>query len=260
MDGTLLDPDGELTPRAIAAAASVRAAGIHLIPVTGRPPQALWGLAAKGGLGPLGVCSNGAVIVDLEAETVLEVEPIEPHVGLAMVDLVREAVPGVLMAADDLDCFSYEAGFFDFRAGWDETLEEVPDIRDVAAQGCIKLIARTSETTAPALVAMLEQVIGEVGHVTSAGLDWVDLGPPGVTKASAVKRVCERLGVPDSCVLAIGDNHNDRSLLAWAAIAMAPANAVPEVLSVAQRILPSNSDDGVAALLEELAAEHGVSR
>jgi hypothetical protein len=35
---------------------------------------------------------------------------------------------------------------------------------------------------------------------------------------------------------------------------MAPANAIPEVVAVAHRVLPANHDDGVAVLLEELVA------
>ena len=66
MDGTLLDPDGRVTARTSAAVATARAAGIHVVPVTGRPPQALWDLAAAAGLGPLGVCSNGSALVDLD--------------------------------------------------------------------------------------------------------------------------------------------------------------------------------------------------
>jgi hypothetical protein len=63
------------------------------------------------------------------------------------------------------------------------------------------------------------------------------------------------LGVLVSEVLAVGDNHNDLTVLAWAGRAAAPANAIPEVLAVVEQVLPPNHEDGVAALLEELVAE-----
>ncbi len=124
----------------------------------------------------------------------------------------------------------------------------------MVATGCIKLIARTAETTAPQLIELLERDVGEVGHVTTSGLDWVDIGAPQVSKAYALERVCDRLGIGIDEVVAVGDNHNDLSVLAWASSAMAPANAIPDVLAVVGRVLPPNSDDGVACLLEELAA------
>ena len=254
MDGTLLDPTGEVSLRTTAAVVGAREAGIHVIPVTGRPPQALWQLAAKAGLGPLGVCANGAAIVDLERQTVIEVDEIPGEVAVALVALVRTAVPGVRMAADHLDCFSHEIGFFESPVDWQEKLEEVADILSVVTRGCTKLVARTSGTPAPILIDLLEEVIRGMGHVTSSGLDWVDIGPPGISKAQSVRRVCRLLGVSESDVVAIGDNHNDLSLLAWAALSMAPANAIPEAIALTHHVLPANADHGVAALLEELIA------
>ena len=254
MDGTLLDPGGRVTARTTRAVALARAAGIHVIPVTGRPPQALWELASIAGLGSHGVCSNGAALVDLDQGLLIEVEEVAGEIATALVDLIREAVPGVLLATDDLECFSYERGFFPMPVDWQEKLAEVDDVRPIVATGCIKLIARTDGTTAADLIRLLEAEVGEVGHVTTSGLDWVDVGPPGVSKAYALERLCDRLGIHLNEVVAVGDNHNDLSVLAWAGQAMAPANAIPEVLAMVDRVLPSNAEEGVAVLLEELAA------
>ncbi len=253
LDGTLLDPDGRVTPRTARAVARARGAGIHVVPVTGRPPQATWELAGAAGLGPLGVCANGAAIVDLESGRLLEVSEIAGEIGAGLVDLIRDAMPGVLLAADDLDCFSYERGFFQVPVDWQETLEAVDDIRPIVATGCIKLIARVPGMSARELIVALEREVAEEGHVTTSGLDWVDIGAPQVSKAYALERVCDRLGVGIEHVVAVGDNHNDLSVLAWAGVAMAPANAIPEVLALVARVLPPNSEDGVACLLEELA-------
>jgi Cof subfamily protein (haloacid dehalogenase superfamily) len=262
LDGTLLDPAGKVTERTARAVAAARANGVHVVPVTGRPPQATWALASAAGLGPLGVCANGAVIVDLERAEVLEVSEMAGVIATGLVDLLRRAVPDILLASDDLERFSHEHGFFEAQVDWDEALEAVDDIRPVVATGCIKLIARTRVTTAAQLIELLEQELGEVGHVTTSGLDWVDIGAPQVSKAYALERLCERLGVGIDEVVAVGDNHNDLSVLAWASTAMAPANAIPDVLAVVERVLPPNSADGVACLLEELVAarEHTPSR
>jgi Cof subfamily protein (haloacid dehalogenase superfamily) len=257
LDGTLLDPGGHVTARTVRAVAAARAAGIHVVPVTGRPPQATWELAATAGLGPLGVCANGAAIVDLDRGEVIEVEPIAGEIATRLVDLLRRAVPGILLATDDLEYFSYEHGFFERPVDWQEKLEEVGDIRPIVATGCIKLIARTPQVTALELIQLLEHELGGVGHVTTSGLDWVDIGAPQVSKAYALERVCDRLRVRLEEVIAIGDNHNDLSVLAWAGVAMAPANAIPEVLALVDRVLPANSEDGVAGLLEELAKRSG---
>jgi hypothetical protein len=254
LDGTLLDPAGTVTQRAADAVAAARAAGVHVVPVTGRPPQALWDLAAAAGLGPLGVCSNGAVLVDLDRRQIVEVEALAGEIACGLVDLLRDAVPGIVLAADDMECFSYESGFFALPVDWQERLEEVADLRTVVAEGCVKLIARAPGSTAPELIERLIREVGELAHVTTSGLDWVDIGAPQVSKAYALERLCRRLGVGVAEVIAVGDNHNDLSIMSWAGQAMAPANAIPEVLAVAHRVLPSNAEDGVASLLEELVS------
>ncbi len=243
LDGTLLAPSGDLTPRAIAAVGAARRSGLHVVPVTGRPPRLTWDIAEQAGLGPLGVCSNGAVIVDLERRSVLEVETIAPEVAAHLVRKSREAFPGIVFALEDLGSFVLEAGF-SAGAAWqplgEARLAEVGDIISAIGPGTIKLVA-------------LQAQVAGAGQVTSSGLDWVEIGAPGVSKAYAMQRVCDMLGVPVANVLAVGDNHNDLSVLAWSGHAAAPANAIPEVLAIVEHVLPANTDDGVAVMLESLS-------
>ncbi len=261
LDGTLLDPDGKVAPRTATAVRAARDTGIHVVPVTGRPPQALWHITEAAGLGPLGVCCNGAAIVDVDRQALLQVDPLAGESAARLVDLVRAAEPDVRLACDDLELFSYEERFFEAPSAWDEEMREVSDMRAVVADhGCVKLIGRVPGLSATELIGRLEREIADEGYVTTSGLDWVDIGAPGVSKAFAVERVCGLLSVGVDEVIAVGDNHNDLSVLAWAGQAMAPANAVAEVRAVATRLLPSNADGCVAVLLEELVAARAPAR
>jgi hydroxymethylpyrimidine pyrophosphatase-like HAD family hydrolase len=55
-------------------------------------------------------------------------------------------------------------------------------------------------------------------------------------------------------VVAVGDMPNDVAMLQWAGRAYAVANAHAAVLAVADEVLPSNDDDGVATLINALLA------
>jgi Cof subfamily protein (haloacid dehalogenase superfamily) len=255
LDGTLLRPDGTVSPRTAKAVRAARAAGVHVVPVTGRPPHLTWPVAADAGLGPFGVCSNGAVTVDLVAMDVLEMVTIGAQVAEATVGMFRRLFPGVRFAAEDGGRFIYEPGFIEVAWEWssrDERVETVLDILDAVGASCTKLVVRRPGWTARQFLAAVESEVAERGHITSSGLDWVEIGAPGISKAYAMERVCRRLGVGVSEVLAIGDNHNDLTVLGWAGRAAAPANAIPEVMAVVDEVLPSNADDGVAQLLERL--------
>ncbi|MGH9077537.1 MAG: HAD family hydrolase [Acidimicrobiales bacterium] len=253
LDGTLLGAGGRVGRRTRDALHAARDAGVLVVPVTGRPPEGMWPVITGCALGPLGVCSNGAVLVDVEARAVLEVVRIGAEVASRLVGVLRQVVPGILLASDNLDGFVYERGFFPGPVDWEDRLTEVDDIAPATLGGCVKLVARRAGWSAPDLVATLQSELAEEAHVTTSGLDWVDVGLLGITKAYALDRLCDRLEVSVAEVVAVGDNHNDLPVLGWAGTAMAPANAIPEVLAMVDRVLPANTDDGVAVLLEELA-------
>jgi hydroxymethylpyrimidine pyrophosphatase-like HAD family hydrolase len=237
LDGTLLSPEGIISSRTAEAVRGARAAGIHVVPATGRPPSSVWELAAVGGLGPLGVCSNGAALGAVARAEVFAWDHVDPEVHFAI---------------DNLDGFSHEPGFFEMVVDWQEQITVVDDIAEAIEDGAVKLIARHPGWPAVEFIERLRPAIGSRSDLTTSGLDWVDVGLPLVSKASRLESVCARLGVRADEVVAIGDNYNDLPMLAWAGTAMAVANAVPEVLAVVDRILPTNAEHGVAALLEEL--------
>ncbi len=254
MDGTLLSPGGTVSSRTAAAVAAARRAGVHVVPVTGRPPQALWVLAATAGLGPVGVCSNGAAVVDLDREEVIEVDHLPGELAAELVQRARCVEPEVRFAVDNLDRFTHEVAFFEGPVEWEEDVFGTDDLTPVLEEGCIKLIARRPGTSALDLIDRLAPFLGTAVHLTTSGLDWVDIGVVGVTKATALARVCARLGVGAEAVVAVGDNHNDLTMLEWASRGLAVANAAPDVLAAADAVLPGNAADGVAVLLERLVA------
>jgi Cof subfamily protein (haloacid dehalogenase superfamily) len=255
LDGTLLSPEGTVSERTAAAVRSARRAGIPVLPVTGRPPQSMWELAGGAGLGPLGACSNGAVLVDVAARAVVSADHLPGEVAARLVNDARAVEPGLRFAVDNLDSFTHETRFFDTAVNWgEEVVRSCEDLGPVLAAGCLKLIARRPGLSSVELIRRLAPAMGPEVHLTTSGLDWVDIGLLGVTKATALARLCRQLGVAAGEVVAVGDNLNDLAMLEWAGQGLAVANAAPEVLEAADGVLPSNHDDGVAQLLERIVA------
>jgi len=254
LDGTLLRGDGSIGERTRAALAACSAAGIPVVPITARPPHATWPLLGPAGVDGLVVCANGAMVCDGSTHEVLQVDLLAASIAARLVEQVRAAIPGVLLAVDAPDRFVHEPGFFVGEAGWDDETAEVPDVLDVLGDGVVKVVARCEGRTAADVVAAVEGILAEQAHATSSGPDWLELSAFGITKAHGLLSVCDLLGVPLSAVAAVGDNLNDLSMLAAAGLPCAVANARDEVLAVANRILASNQDEGVADLLEEVAA------
>ena len=67
---------------------------------------------------------------------------------------------------------------------------------------------------------------------------------PGVSKASAIRRVAKAEGAER--IVVFGDNLNDLPMFAVADIAVAVGNAMPQVKAAAHEIIDANYTDAVA--------------
>ena len=108
--------------------------------------------------------------------------------------------------------------------------------------------------------------LGLTGVTYSIGYTaWLDIAPEGVTKATGLAYVADRLGVDAADVLAIGDGRNDIEMLSWAGRGVTFSDSPPEVLSAAVDGRGGGKADlaqgsgknpaGIDAALEALRAE-----
>lgn len=92
----------------------------------------------------------------------------------------------------------------------------------------------------------------------------MDILPAGCSKASALSHLAELRGIDASEILAIGDNWNDVPMFQMAGRTAVMANAPPDLQALAKErgwiLAPSNDEDGVAGVLEDLmAGDRGLS-
>jgi len=250
LDGTLLRPDGVVTPRARAALRAARARGLAVVLVTGRPPRGVRRLDLRG-CAEVAVCANGALLYDLAVDRLLDERPIPRVVTARLVADMRRAAPGVVFAAEAGLAFCREPAYaqgdpLDERDGVVEDALRFAD-RDVA-----KLLVRHIAMAQKLLLPLAVAVAGDDAEVTRSGLELLEISAAGVTKASALEGLCDTLGIASSEVVAIGDMVNDLPMLRWAGRAVAVADAHPDVLAAADEVIGSNTHDGVAEYLERL--------
>jgi hydroxymethylpyrimidine pyrophosphatase-like HAD family hydrolase len=200
------------------------------------------------------VCSNGGVLVDVETGNV-EHTGLEDGAVAGLIDRVRDAVPGVVFAVDKIDRLVHEPEFMDADL-WIDPGSGPGDITGHLETDVIKVIARRPGMRAEVLAGLLDHEVLAGAAAPGFGLgEWVELMPVGVSKASGLALLCTRLGVAAAEVVAVGDEWNDVAMIEWAGIGVAVGDAPAELLAVADRVVPSAVDDGVAVLLEELVGE-----
>jgi HAD superfamily hydrolase (TIGR01484 family) len=251
LDGTLLRPDETVSERTRASLAAARDAGITVVLVSGRQPRSLGPIAERLGVGGIAICANGALVWDLDTGTMVDASPLAADLAARLVESLRRAIPGVLFAVE------LEGGF-GREVGWSEGLGAVApealeaDALELITGPVIKLLVRHPTLPFAEVAERARAAIGDDAVATWAGLRLVEISAAGVTKAFALERLCQRLGIVPAEVVAVGDMENDLPMLAWAGTAVAVANAAPEVLAAADEVTAANTEDGVALLLERL--------
>ncbi len=87
-------------------------------------------------------------------------------------------------------------------------------------------------------------------NVTTGHPLLTEFSHPEVHKGSALAWLCDHVGVSIEDSLAIGDDWNDIEMLHRAGVGVAVANAHPNVLAIANDVVPGVRDDGVAVAIE----------
>jgi Cof subfamily protein (haloacid dehalogenase superfamily) len=90
-------------------------------------------------------------------------------------------------------------------------------------------------------------------NMTTAGEDDIEITPRGVNKGSALREIAAITGIPLQHMMVIGDSPNDLPMFEEAGLAVAVANALPEVKQAANQIAPSNDEAGVLWAIQNLA-------
>lgn len=87
--------------------------------------------------------------------------------------------------------------------------------------------------------------------VSSASRRNTEFMPTGIDKGTAVRFLCERLGIERDQVMAFGDQTNDIPMLNAAGWGVAMGNAEDSVKACARIIAPDNNSGGVGLVLQE---------
>ena len=252
LDGTLLRSDDSVSQRTLAALARTVAAGIRFVLVSARSAGWLAPEAARLGLDGIGICCNGAVVYDYEAERVLIHRPLEPETARELVHGLRRAAPGVIFGCERPSGFIAEPAYRPlFRPP-----DSIPraDALALVAEPVTKLVLQHPELSQPELHAIAAGFGGGTIEACYSGAGLVEISAAGVTKGSALTELCLELEIERDAVIAFGDMLNDISMLEWAGRGIAVANAHEEVLAIADEVTASNDEDGVALVLETVLA------
>lgn len=253
MDGTLLNPQHQLPEATAEAIRAVWRAGIPFVLASSRPPEGMFPFHKQLGIDSPIISYGGALI--LEGKMPLHSVGLDGQTAAEVYALAQSLHTSVSCSA-----YAFSDWFTDDTANpWIVQEQEITSVRprriDMQALADIDAVHKLLCMGPAADIADLEIHIKK-RHPSLAVWrskdTYLEIMRPGVSKASAVRFLCEKQGVDIAHTLSFGDNYNDLDMLRATGQSVAMGNAPEEIRAQATHVTLDNASDGVGHMLKKL--------
>jgi Cof subfamily protein (haloacid dehalogenase superfamily) len=263
IDGTLLNPEFQISPADMAALRRAHAAGVEVVVVTGRRHTFALPIVQQLGFDLWVISSNGAITRSLAGETfhrdLLPVDTcrrlcttMQEFRGNTVLTFDQETKGAIVLehmnelSASIQRWLEKNLQFIEFVIPIEDSLTRNP----VQAMFCGSIL-RMQEALARLSASNLDEDITVLRTEYEArDLSMVDVLNQGCSKGHALQRWAHHRGIPREEVMAIGDNYNDIEMLAFAGLPFIMGNASEEMRNRGWPVTRSNEHCGVAAAIE----------
>lgn len=272
LDGTLLDPRGEITEGNRSALAQARACGVHVALVTGRRFRDARPIALELGLDVPLIAHNGALTKHASTLETVAALPLPLPAARKALQLGRAAGADPLLSDDHegLGLLVYDHLRGDNRAAqgyvaWSkrihgdegtEAVRQVESLEEYLDHEPVHLAFTGGCTEMQGLGDVLKRELPyevKIFLTTYPKRDFalLDVVHPEASKGVGVAAAAAELNVSREEVMAIGDNLNDLEMLSYAGIGVVMRNAESSLHDIeGLYATTANDEDGVARAIE----------
>ena len=265
IDGTLLNPQFQISDGDLIALRRAHAAGIEIVLVTGRRHTFALPIALQLGFDLWLISSNGAVTRSLSGETFhrdlmpretclrlsTAMQDFRGHTVLTFDQEAKGAI--VIEHLDDLNSsirrwLEKNMQYIDFVIPIETALIADP----VQAMFCGSMDRMAEALRALSATGLGNRITILRTEYPERDLSMIDVLNAGCSKGHALARWTAHRGFHPEQVMAIGDNHNDVEMLEFAGHPVIMGNACEELRSRGWSVTLGNDKCGVAAALAEV--------
>jgi Cof subfamily protein (haloacid dehalogenase superfamily) len=275
IDGTLLNPEFQISETDLASLQRAHAQGVEIILVTGRRHTFALPIAQQLGFDLWLISSNGAVTRSLAGET-FHRDLLPEATCRELVRVMQEFRGQTVLTFDSADRGAIILERLDELEGsikrWLEKnmqyirfvvpIEDALTTDPVQVMFCgpvadMQRVLQVLESCGLAITVLRTEYPGR-------DLSIVDVLNAGCSKGHALERWANFRGITPDQVMAVGDNYNDIEMLAFAGHPFIMGNASEELRSRGWKLTRSNAESGVSAAIEHVldgkAIESAVER
>jgi hypothetical protein len=227
---------------------------VQVVLASARPPRTVLPFYRLLGLNSPMINYNGALVFDPTCQHVLMHKPIPAKVVRGIVALARGMYADVLVSGEVMDRWFTDR--FDLSYNTETGQLFAPDVvapvEKWADQSMTKLLLLGQADWLRDIDAAVHRLFTHQVTTVQTEEHLLQIMHATVSKAHALRVVAAETGVGREQVMAIGDNANDVGMLQWAGVAVAMANAAPELIAVADYVTDHHDADGAAHAIRRI--------
>lgn len=254
LDGTLLNSDHQMTERTEKALKAAMEQDVQIVIATGKTRISGTDIITRLGLTTPGIYLQGISIYKPDG-TITHEKTLDPALARRVITFAEDrgflvgAYSGTRILVRELQPGSEQLASL-YHEPMPEAVGALQNILDEMPVNKLIIIKPDDARRITALRWQLSMQLDGQGRLVQALPDMLEVLPPGASKGAALKVILKELNIPADRVMAIGDGENDIELLQAAGLAVAVGNAVPALKEVADEVVGSNDEDGVAEAVE----------
>lgn len=256
VDGTLLDHRFTFSQADKNAISSATQYGVIFSLCSGRAHKSLRVFAAELGLVQQGnyiVSFNGAMIYDPFNNEVAMKEDLDKTLAIEMITFCKafDKYIEIFIYTDGENCLIEENSLYFERyrkaslVDWRAATDLVSAAKESAA--IAKMLFVGENHILKELESELQKAFGTNVGIFFSSDYLLEAVPKNCNKASGLRWLCQQTGIDISQTIAIGDNHNDISMIQQAGLGIAVANAVQAAKDAADYVTVNDCSNGAVA-------------
>jgi hypothetical protein len=256
IDGTLTNSKKEITPKTLEKLIEIQEKG-HIVAIaSGRPSAGIKRIADELKLDKYGgyvLAFNGGRITNYSTGEIAYQAALDNETVKEIYDYALEQNAGMVTYENDIVITGTEIDDYmamEARLNHME-LKQLPNFKDYIDFPLNKCLMTAPDEKAHSIELYLgEKYKGKVDVFRSEPF-FVEIMPPEVNKATSLSKLLDFLNMDKSDLIACGDGYNDLTMIKYAGVGVAMANAQDIVKENADYITLSNEEDGLVPVIEK---------
>ncbi len=279
LDGTLLNSYGEVSVKNKEIIQKAVASNVEVVLASGRPVDSVRNLANELGANHYMICGNGAMLYDLNEDSIIYENFLDVNKVLQIIDICDKNSIYYNVYKEDrvlTKSLNYNVMFYQQEnANRDDSkktnIEIVQDIYNYVKNNqddnYLKItICEEDKIIFNSIMRKIKEIkdieILDVSHMSKKiirdGTDeveikyfYTEISSKNVDKWFALEKLGEKLNVTSQEIMAIGDNVNDKMMMEKAGLGVAMGNSAPYIKEFADYITEDNNHDGVGMAIKQ---------